>query len=340
MGSGRVSHQNVESPCPLCGGAGRGVTSQFEGYCRGWTTSIRECVSCDISYSARRDIPDSLYEGIYRHAETIPGYERYGRYAGIIGEQADPLAWLAAQEAPYATVLKHVEALGPDVTVLELGCGLGYLTHALRRRGIDAIGVDLSSEAVNAARERFGDLEAFMTPEELTTRRPSGFDLVIGLEIIEHVTDPIEFVESALEHVGPAGAVLFTTPNRDVLPVDVLWDSDLPPVHLTWFGAESMRMIAATLDLAVDFIDAAESADLPDASARNLSTGALLTADGSPAGLSRWWRWRAFRSLESRLLRVQGTPRFGRQRLVGLPRVEDPECRGTTLGVLFRRGAA
>lgn len=73
-------------------------------------------------------------------------------------------------------------------TVLDAGCAMGYLVAALRDRGVEAYGVDISDYAISMVREdikpycRVGSLI-----EELTEELPQHFDLVVTIEVLEHL---------------------------------------------------------------------------------------------------------------------------------------------------------
>jgi hypothetical protein len=49
-----------------------------------------------------------------------------------------------------------------------------------------------------------------------------------------------------------------TTPNKTIYPANIIWNTDLPPVHLWWFSENSMRYIANKLNASVQFVDFTE----------------------------------------------------------------------------------
>ena len=325
------------SDCPVCGEHAETVTLPFEGYISGWTTCIGECARCQLSFSTRRDVPDGLYDNIYRQADQIPGYNRYVGYADQIRTQADPGAWLAEREEPYRVALDWLDRQAEVGQVLEIGSGLGYLTHALRRRGTAAVGVDLSEEVVRAARNRFDDHDAYLLPEEVAQLFPQGFDTVIGLEIVEHVPDPVAFVREAMGYLKPGGTLVLSTPNRDAFTRETLWYSDTPPVHLTWFGSLSMRVVAdaVSADLEIISSETSEAGHLPNSGSSEMFAP-FLTESGEVTWAARNWsnRWR--RRADNALAGLAGSLRDGRQRLPGVPRPWLVAPTSTTLGVALR----
>ncbi|WP_037368253.1 methyltransferase domain-containing protein [Selenomonas ruminantium] len=80
-----------------------------------------------------------------------------------------------------------VEDLHPK-TVLDAGCAMGYLVAALRDRGVEAWGIDISNYAIGSVRE---DIKPYCMVGSLTEKLPPSmpdkYDLVITIEVIEHM---------------------------------------------------------------------------------------------------------------------------------------------------------
>ena len=99
---------------------------------------------------------------------------------------------------------------------LDMGCGAGLATEPLARMGATTFGVDAAPENVEVARThaaamgltidyRAGDASVVAT--EL-------FDLIVSLEVVEHVADPKMFVASLAALLAPGGLMILSTPNR------------------------------------------------------------------------------------------------------------------------------
>ncbi len=80
-----------------------------------------------------------------------------------------------------------VERFNPK-TVLDAGCAMGYIVEALRDRGVEAYGFDISEYAISHVRE---DLKPFCFVHSITDRipetYPQKFDLVLTVEVLEHL---------------------------------------------------------------------------------------------------------------------------------------------------------
>jgi SAM-dependent methyltransferase len=267
--------------CPTCGEAGKRISEDFDGYVHGYSVFVLECARCTLRFVSPLDVPDGLYESIYRHAAVLPGYDRYARYASAIQKHPSPLDMLASAELPYWYARDHLRrgSARTPATVVDLGCGEGYLTYALRRTGVECVGVDLSATVVARARQRFGNDDWFFTVAELADRGFVGADLVVALELVEHVPDPVRLLGDAVALLKADGRVLMTTPNRDASPAEAVWDSDLPPVHLLWFGTKAMTALADRAGCDVVFPAAPQG---PGSGARPGVWPPLLTGSGEP----------------------------------------------------------
>ncbi len=97
--------------------------------------------------------------------------------------------------------------------ILDLGCGRGQLSAVLSAMG-PTTGVDLSDEAIAAARGRWPDV-TWIAGDLFRTDLPSfAFDAVVSQEVIEHVEDQPRYLEIAADALRPCGFLVVTTPNR------------------------------------------------------------------------------------------------------------------------------
>lgn len=105
--------------------------------------------------------------------------------------------------------------------LLDAGCGPGWTLEAFRAAGFEAIGVDASSRAVDEARSRGLDarsLDIESQPASSVLGIDAIFDVVVMLEVLEHLVDPLGALAKALNLLAPAGRIVASLPNEIALP--------------------------------------------------------------------------------------------------------------------------
>ena len=103
--------------------------------------------------------------------------------------------------------------------LLDIGCGGGLLCEPMRRLGFAVTGVDASARNIGVARahaEQQGlsiDYRA-NTAEALLAEGEAPFDVVLNMEVIEHVADPARFLKDCVKLMKPGGLMIVATLNR------------------------------------------------------------------------------------------------------------------------------
>jgi len=104
------------------------------------------------------------------------------------------------------------------LSILDIGCGGGLVAEPLTRLGATVTGIDASQEAVDIATAHAALMDLSITytcisAEELSSQGRT-FDVVLALEIVEHVADVPEFLTTCTELLVPDGALILSTLNR------------------------------------------------------------------------------------------------------------------------------
>jgi len=102
--------------------------------------------------------------------------------------------------------------------ILDIGCGGGILSEPLARLGAEVVGADPSEANVTVARahaERAGvAVDYRATTAEALAEAGEHFDVVLAMEVVEHVTDVPLFVGCCAGMVRPGGLMIAATLNR------------------------------------------------------------------------------------------------------------------------------
>ncbi|GLK81957.1 bifunctional 2-polyprenyl-6-hydroxyphenol methylase/3-demethylubiquinol 3-O-methyltransferase UbiG [Ancylobacter defluvii] len=102
--------------------------------------------------------------------------------------------------------------------LLDIGCGGGLLCEPLARMGATVVGIDPAERNVRVASLHAGEsgapVEYRATTAEAMAAAGERFDVVLAMEVVEHVADVGLFVNSAAEMVKPGGLMCAATLNR------------------------------------------------------------------------------------------------------------------------------
>ena len=102
--------------------------------------------------------------------------------------------------------------------ILDVGCGAGLMCEPLASRGAQVVGIDAAAKNIAAARlhAAAGGLQVDYRVGEpqAALRDGESFDVLLLLEVVEHVDDVPAFVRGAAAHLAPGGLLLASTINR------------------------------------------------------------------------------------------------------------------------------
>ncbi len=104
--------------------------------------------------------------------------------------------------------------------VLDIGCGGGLLAEPMARLGAEVVGIDAAAENVRTAAQhaRDGGLDIDYRDATAEALAAAGerYDVVLNMEVIEHVADRDAFLAASCALVRPGGAMFAATLNRTV----------------------------------------------------------------------------------------------------------------------------
>lgn len=191
---------------------------------------------------------------------TSEAWQRLGRPAPEALPKELPAGFEVARRGLYHEFIDYYGEVRTDVLslvpedgrrILEVGCGRGVTGERLKADlGATVVGVELNPVVAREAATRLdrvitGDVETL----DLETDFDEPFDLVLALELFEHLATPERFLETARRLLRPGGTILLSTPNVghysvvldllegrwDYLPVGLLCYT-----HLRFFTARTL----------------------------------------------------------------------------------------------------
>jgi 2-polyprenyl-6-hydroxyphenyl methylase/3-demethylubiquinone-9 3-methyltransferase len=164
-------------------------------------------------------------------ARTIDAAEvaRFDRLAATWWDQAGPMRTLHRFNPPRLTFIRDQIAMHwdrdpkggrplHDLAILDVGCAGGLLCEPLARMGADVTGIDPATTNIEVARlhaAQSGLAVSYRpTPIEEIAASDERFDVVLAMEVVEHVADVDAFVAACCAAVKPDGLLFMATLNR------------------------------------------------------------------------------------------------------------------------------
>ena len=221
--------------CRVCGATSIRPAGVVE-YIERLPCEIVDCDACGCRWSRH----DATVHATLHRTAAISYYADYRvllescQRCFAAGDRA-ALDRLLNQTPKYRFVADRLRQVAADARVLEWGCSRGYLTAASILAGRNVLGVDVSPDAVAAARRAFGDHFALADSPRVDAQGP--YDAIYHVGLIGCVDDPIALTRRLLGLLAPGGRVFFNAPNRGALfQRGQLWfDSAPPPELITLF---------------------------------------------------------------------------------------------------------
>lgn len=231
-----------EIPCLLCGGSRRVVMHEKSPF------QIVRCADCSFVYTLPRLSPEALrqmYQSDYWRSDAAKDF-------GYTDYVADEPLYVRTFELRADLVAKHRP---PPARLLDVGCAAGFALTALRARGYDVHGVELSAEMAALARRRLGtpadpDAGRAIVHEGVLEEGLFGgrFDVITMFDVVEHIEDPIAFLATARRLLAPGGIVVFETQNvasTFARLMGVRWQHYKFQEHLYHFDPKTIRVLLA-----------------------------------------------------------------------------------------------
>lgn len=216
------------TPCPLCRESSQETTPYRDE--RGY--AVVRCVRCRLYYLSPRLSEEAMLER-YRDESYFEGgdsgYDTYRRQERSLRQT-------------FTHLLGELEGRGlTGGSLLDVGCGFGYLLACAKGHFARRVGTDMSSGAVEVARE-FGDAVYVGGIDSVPTGER--FQLISALHVLEHVYDPRGFLDDLVRRLAPGGSLVVAVPDMGSF-WRVLWGRRWPsfkyPEHVAFYDSTTLR---------------------------------------------------------------------------------------------------
>jgi len=135
----------------------------------------------------------------------------------------------------------------PPARILECGCGTGWLSYLLTKRGYKVVATDVAPEAIRLARNNpmFRDEEGpeFIVMDTENLEFKSSFEAVVFFDSLHHAVDELAALRSAFQALRPGGLCIALEPGRghhkkslDVESTHDVTEKDMPPSYIWQLG--------------------------------------------------------------------------------------------------------
>lgn len=203
--------------CLLCSS---GNLKELEPYIE---VGLVKCSSCNFIFS-----------------QKIPSKEELLDYYSNNYERTNYLSPITVKR--FNEILDTFEPFKKTGKLLDVGAGYGFFMEVARERGWDVYGTELTDEAVEYCEKK--GLQMFQGELHELDLEKESFDVIVSIEVIEHVNTPVPFVKKAHQLLRKGGIVYLTTPNFNSLlryRLKEQYNVIEYPNHLCYYTPETLK---------------------------------------------------------------------------------------------------
>lgn len=179
-----IINSNQEIICPTCGAI---IDKRL-------ILGFHYCVTCEIAVRNEDDMPEFMH----------PYSNKW------VGQQEkNKTNFFRARNALHL-IRKNISELN---LALDIGCGTGILVDFFNKHGIETDGSDSSSEAIGFAKTNKQGQFFLTDGKQWSPFYDKQYDLIIAMQLIEHIRHPGPFLRSMKRSMGKGGYLYIETPN-------------------------------------------------------------------------------------------------------------------------------
>jgi SAM-dependent methyltransferase len=218
------------TPCPVCRSSDMSVLHIFSPF------KVVLCKDCQLIYLNPR-LKESDARKMYQGNEYFldKGNSGYQDYNYLSQERSLRLT--------FRKFLGELEKHGmTSGRLLEIGCGYGYFLDEAKQYFSYTAGTELSEEAANYAR-RLSGADIYLGDISSLPNKLSNFNIIVAINVIEHVYNPVEFLLSLKERLINGGIIVIATPDIGSIWYKIMkskWPSFKIPEHVVFYTKSTL----------------------------------------------------------------------------------------------------
>jgi len=229
----------MQLSCPACGKSTEHRTLFVKNGCE-----ILRCSACGLGRAQTANFdPGRYYTGDYFSGRRPDGYADYRDTEPVLRRE-------------FARTVEFIRKRRPAGRLLEIGCAYGFFLQEAAPF-YDVQGLEISEDAAAFARQR-GLPVLTGVADEAAFAQLGRFDVIVLLDVIEHLVDPAGTLALCQRHLESGGVILITTGDFASLYARLSgrnWRLMTPPQHLWYFTPKSMARLSGSAGLRAEVCD-------------------------------------------------------------------------------------
>ena len=225
--------------CPACAC----TTAHRKLYSKN-SCDILQCAQCGLGRAECSSFDvHNYYTEDYFSGGSADGYVDYRGSESVLRRE-------------FARTVQFIRGFRKNGRLLEIGCAYGFFLEEARDF-YDVAGIEIADAAVAFCRSR--DLFVINgVAEESVLTQFGMLDVIVLLDVIEHLSDPQSTLALCREHLNPGGVIVITTGDFGSFYARLAgrnWRLMTPPQHLWFFTPQSIRGLSHSFGLKMEACD-------------------------------------------------------------------------------------
>jgi 2-polyprenyl-3-methyl-5-hydroxy-6-metoxy-1,4-benzoquinol methylase len=225
--------------CPVCSSTETTVFTEKEGI------SHFECSNCHCCYPEY--IPNDVND-IYSDDEYV------NEFNGIDSNREEYKKTRFGKER--LNLIKSRIGTLQGKSIMDIGCGTGWFLDLCKENGMDCWGQELGTELAKQTSKRL-NIEVISLPVNEIITKDNSFDVIVMFDLIEHLTEPVDFVKHLKRLLKKDGIMLILTPNFDSFGIKKLRSNSslvMPTDHLCIFSEKSVKILSDLVGMNLEYL--------------------------------------------------------------------------------------